>query len=225
MIKRFLIFSILLLSALPLLCGCGPKPTWLPLWTNLPPGSTPLPTPTKDPNATFAPSDYFENDAQGGSMKNPSVVISKSKHTLEVYDGATLMARMKVMLGKVPGAKKKSGDDKTPEGDYFICSTDQSAKYYKTLYLSYPNSDDALNGLDGKIITQDQYDSITSAIDSKEQPPWDTGLGGQIGITGTGTAGQGKTGDWTAGNVAVSDKDMDYLWKYIPPGTDVQINP
>jgi hypothetical protein len=223
-LKRFLIIAILILSTAPLLSGCGAKPTWLPLWTTPPPGSTTAPPPTKNPNATYAPSDFFMTDT--ASMQNPSIVISKSKHTLEVYDGQTLMARMKVALGRTPGAKKKSGDNKTPEGDYYVCGTENQSRYYKSLYLSYPNSDDAYAGLNGKLITQAQYDSITGAIDRWNQPDWTTNLGGQIAISGTGTMGQGKTGsDWTAGNIVVSDKEMDYLYQYIPIKTDVQINP
>jgi hypothetical protein len=214
---------LILLAALPLLSGCAKKAVWQPLWTNPPPGALTLPPKTKDPNATFAPEDYFATDTDG--MVNPSIVISKSKHTLEVYDGETLMARMKVALGRNEGAKKKSGDNKTPEGDYFICKTEESDKYYKSLFLSYPNSDDAYSGMESGIINQEKYDAVVDAIDRKQQPPWDTKLGGEIAVTGIGTTGKGKSGDWTAGNIAVSDKNMDYLWKYIGVGTGVQINP
>jgi hypothetical protein len=222
---RLVSFVMVIFLALPLLSGCAKKPVWQPLWTNPPAGLTPETTPTKDPNATLAPEDYFATEVD--SMDNPSVVITKSKHILEVYDGETLMARMKVSLGRTEGAKKRSGDNKTPEGSYFICSVSDTGKYYKSLFLSYPNSDDAYAGLEEKLIDQEQYDEIVSDIDRRQQPLWDTKLGSEIAISGTGTAGQGKTGnDWTAGNIVVSDKDMDYLWEHIATtGTDVQINP
>jgi hypothetical protein len=222
--KQLASYLLISLFALPLLSGCAAKATWLPLWTAPPPGATTEIASGEpgDPEATPQP-DYFTTDVE--AMESPRVVVNKSEHALEVYDGSTLMARIKVALGRSEGAKRKSGDNKTPEGDYFICSTSESEKYYKSLFLSYPNSDDAYAGLNDGVIQQEQYDEISSATDRREQPPWDTKLGGEIAICGSGTTGQGKTGDWTGGNIVVSDKDMDYLWKYIKEGVDVQINP
>lgn len=222
--RRLVSFLIITLLALPLLSACAAKAGWLPLWTAPPPGSTTavVPDEPEDPEATPQP-DFFTTDVD--AMESPRVVVNKSEHALEVYDGGTLMARMKAALGRGEGAKKKSGDNRTPEGDYFVCKMDESVKYYKSLFISYPNSDDAYAGVNDDRIKQEQYDEIASAIDRRETPPWDTNLGGEIAISGTGTTGKGKTGDWTGGNVVVSDKDMDYLWKYITVGTDVQINP
>jgi hypothetical protein len=93
-----------------------------------------------------------------------------------------------------------------------------------SLCISYPNEADALRGLDAGLISQAQYGLIASAIDQRKTPLWNTKLGGELAIHAYGEGGKGKTGDWTAGNIAISDKDMDYLWKYIVVGVDVQIN-
>ena len=226
--KRHVYFLVFMFAVLPLLAGCGKKPAWIPLWTAPPPGSTAGASgePADGDVAATSQADadaLFATDAD--KMDNPRIAVYKSRHVLEVYDGDTLMARMKVAVGRAEGAKKRSGDNKTPEGDYYICSTSDTGKSYKSLFLSYPNSDDSYAGLNDKVLTQAQYDDIVSSIDRRLQPAWDTGLGGEIAVSGTGAAGKGRVGDWTAGNVSVSDKDMDYLWKYITVGVDVEINP
>jgi hypothetical protein len=158
-------------------------------------------------------------------MAAPHIVVYKSRNILEVWDGDTLMARMKAAMGKGDGAKQRSGDNKTPEGQYYICKLSDGGRYYKSLFLSYPNADDALAALNDGKIKDSQYQEITTAIDRRQVPLWDTKLGGEIAVSGTGTIGKDLTGNWTGGNVAVSDSDMDYLWKHITVGVDVEINP
>lgn len=227
--KRFGFWAMALAAFAMLLVGCAPKTTWLPLFDSPIPGRTS--SIQIDPVGSTAPGNEGETDenalfaTEAESMQNPSIVVYKSKHTLEVWDGETLMARMKVAVGKAEGAKQKSGDNKTPEGQYYICRASDGGRYYKSLFISYPNTADAQSGLDSSLITEKQYNDIAGANDNGKEPLWNTGLGGEIAITGTGTGGKDKPGDWTAGAVAVSDKDMDYLWIYIKVGVDVVINP
>lgn len=227
--KKFMLSIVWIALLAAALAGCARNVAWKPLFDTPEPGrtsslSTPESSATISPSGGAAADKLFASDVS--SMKAPKVVIYKSKHTLEVWDGTVLMARLQISIGKGDeGPKQKNGDNKTPEGNYYICKTSDSGKYYKSLFLSYPNADDATAGLNAGLITQTQCDGIANSIEAKKQPAWDTALGGEIAISGTGTIGQGKTGDWTIGNVAVSDSDMDYLWKYIKNGTDVEINP
>jgi hypothetical protein len=212
---------LLILLSLFVLAACA-KTVWKPLFdyskVTRHPTATPAPTPTANQNETFA--------TAAESMAEPHIVVYKSRHVLEVFDGNTLMARMAVALGTSPkGAKTKDGDGKTPEGTYYICFRNDKSKFYKSLVLSYPNEGDALRGLDANLITQAEYSAIADAIEKQEKPPWNTGMGGEIAISGLGTEGAGKTGDWTSGNIAVSDGDMDYLWKHIVLKTEVIIKP
>jgi murein L,D-transpeptidase YafK len=66
------------------------------------------------------------------------------------------------------------------------------SKFYLSLGLSYPNTEDAKRGLAKKLISRAQYDQIINAIDRKQIPPQNTKLGGDIYIHGGGS-GQ----DWT----------------------------
>lgn len=221
------LFLLLLLAALPLLSACAQKAVWLPLWTPPAPGSTYALSGgligAEPPEETPEPDELFASDAE--SLKYPRIIVYKSRHFLELYDGETLVARLRVAVGRGDGAKHKSGDNKTPEGSYFICKISEEGRHYKSLFINYPNSDDAYSGLNEKLIDEEKYNEIVEAADRREQPPWDTKLGGEIAISGTGSAGRDKYGDWTAGNVALGDKDMDYLMKYVGLDVDVEIRP
>lgn len=228
--KRLVLRMVPVILLALLLVGCAAETVWLPLFDSPDPNRTP--SPIFNPSATD-PEDgggvqaddnkLFQTDVE--SMDTPHFIIYKSRHVLELWDGDTLMARMKVALGKNEGPKQREGDGKTPEGTYYTCKTSEEGRYYRSFFFSYPNADDALAGLDEQAITQEQYDQIVSAIDGRETPPWDTKLGGEIAISGTGDIGDGLEGDWTGGNIAVSDEDMDYLWKFVSTGVDVVINP
>lgn len=219
--------TLIILSAL-LLAACAAKTVWLPLFDSPDPNRTPgliddlSPTPKPSDGSEDA-NKIFKNDVE--SMSAPRIVVYKSKNVLELWDGDTLMARLKAAMGKNDGPKQKSGDGKTPEGTYYICKSVGTGQYYKSLFFSYPNADDALAGLNDEKITQAQYDEIASAIDRQEIPLWNTKLGGEIAISGTGTIGKGLEGNWTGGNVALSDEDMDYLLKYVTLDVEVEINP
>ena len=227
--KRSILRAVSLVLLALLLAGCAAKTVWLPLFDTPDPNRTP--GPIFDPAATAGTEDNAQQDENKlfttdvETMDTPHIVVYKSRNVLELWSGDTLMARMKAAMGKREGAKQRSGDGKTPEGQYYICKSSDHGQYYKSLFFSYPNSDDALAGLDDKAITQAQYDDIVSATDRREAPLWNTKLGGEIAISGTGTIGKGLEGNWTGGNVALSDQDMDYLLKYVSIGADVEINP
>ena len=221
--KRVTAFLTLLLSLFAI-AGCA-KAEWKPLFDYSSASRHSAATPTPHVTATANPNELFVMEAD--TMDAPSVVVYKSRHLLEVFDGNKLMARMKIAIGTSPkGPKTKEGDGKTPEGAYYICfRNNQSKKFYKSLVLSYPNEADALRGQDAGLINQGEYSAIAKAIDDQGKPPWNTAMGGEIAICGYGTDGVGKTGDWTSGNIAVTDKEMDYLWKYVSISAEVVIKP
>ena len=74
--------------------------------------------------------------------------------------------------------------------------------------------------MEAGIIDQNTYNQIKDAINSEEQPTWDTALGGAIMIHG-----YGSQSDWTAGCIAVNDDIMDILWEHCHMGTSVIIEP
>lgn len=154
-------------------------------------------------------------------MKNPRLVVVKSKRLLEVFDGDRLVKTYAVALGFSPaGDKRIEGDGKTPEGEFYVFTKNARSKFYLSLGLSYPNAEDAARGLKDKIIAQSEYDQIIKAIKEKKSPPQTTALGGDIYIHGGGTAS-----DWTWGCVALDKENIKELFDAIPVGTRVRIEP
>lgn len=155
-----------------------------------------------------------QNDPENTSLK-----VYKSKKIMEVYGDGKLIGRFKIGLGRVnKGPKEKEGDNKTPEGSYYICYINPNSKYKDFFGISYPNEKDAKNGLDKNIINKITYNRVKDAMDDRRQPPWHTALGGQIGIHGGGT-----TTDWTYGCVTMNDEDIYKVKEYIRLKTEVDI--
>lgn len=147
------------------------------------------------------------------------IKVYKEKRILELYGDEKLIGRFKIGLGRNPqSAKEKEGDNRTPEGTYYICTKTSGTKYTYFMGLSYPSIKDAQGGLEKGIINQDTYNRIKKAIDSKQQPPWNTALGGAIGIHGG-----GNKNNWTYGCIAVSNEDINILKLYTPFKTPVEI--
>lgn len=136
-----------------------------------------------------------------------AIVVNKLGRKLEVYDGGRRVATFHAELG-VNGLREKrhSGDKATPEGRYRITEARQNGatRYYKALMLDYPNATDR-----ARFDTDRRLGLI---------PPR-AGLGGLIEIHGEG--GEGR--DWTDGCVALTNRDMDSLFRWSQVGTPVTI--
>ena len=147
--------------------------------------------------------------------------IAKGARTLSVYSDGKLLKTYKIALGSAPvGPKRKQGDYRTPEGDYYVCQKNSASQFYLSLGLSYPNAADAAEGVKQGLITARQRGAIAAALKRGRCPPWGTALGGEIFIHGGGT---GK--DWTWGCIALENKDVKALFDSIPVGTKVAIEP
>jgi len=160
---------------------------------------------------------FFYNKPSGTPTK-VRIKIIKSQRALELFSGSVMIGRFKIGLGYAStGDKKIQGDGQTPNGTFFICTRIKS-QYKYFLGISYPNKEDAKRGLKDALISQSEYDKINQSIDAKVQPPWNTKLGGAIGLHGT-----NDSADWTAGCIALSEKGIDAMWAYAKLGTPVEI--
>jgi len=148
-----------------------------------------------------------------------SIKIYKGLRVLELYGDRVMIGRFKIALGGNPtGDKNQEGDSRTPEGQYYICTRNDRSRFTLFLGLSYPNIEDAQRGLENQLINSATFDNIKRAIEQKQQPPWNTPLGGAVGIHG-----KGNEYDWTLGCIALSDEDIKILWEYVPLITPVEI--
>lgn len=149
------------------------------------------------------------------------ILVYKEERKLELWLNGELTNSYSIGLAKnAEGRKQKEGDRLTPEGEYYVCTRNQYSKFYLSLGVSYPNIEDAKNGLESGLIDDETYEQIENAIQKKECPPWYTALGGEIMIHG-----HGGDKDWTKGCIAVDDEVMDVLWEVCQLGTLIVIYP
>ncbi len=136
------------------------------------------------------------------------IVVDKSKRQLSVYNKDSLLKTYKIALGFAPtGHKEQEGDGKTPEGCYKICAKNPNSKYHLSLKVSYPNATD-----------------IKCAKD-KCVPPGDHimihGLGKGFSFLGS----KHVLSDWTLGCVALTNEEIEEIYRSVNVGTTIQINP
>lgn len=160
------------------------------------------------------------------------IVIWKSHYTLTLYKGDIPIKTYRTVFGKGyrDGDKQTIGDFRTPEGDFYICTLNHSKRFYKFMGLSYPSLKHAEYGLRTRLISPGEYQLIKKAIDGHELPPWDTQLGGAIGIHGVtpnanNPARNVLAKNWTDGCIALNNEDIDEIFNVVSLGTQVTILP
>jgi murein L,D-transpeptidase YafK len=152
-------------------------------------------------------------------VKSPRIVILKSARKLELWSGDVRVRSFPVALGNEPELEKeRQGDHRTPEGDFYVCTRNDRSRFHLFLGLSYPTKEDAERGLRERLISRAEFGAIVRANDKRVRPPWDTGLGGEVGIHGGGIGS-----DWTWGCIALENAAIEELWRACPLGTPVRI--
>ena len=188
---------------------------------------------------------------EGGKLKNAGLLVNKAQRRLELWVRRRMVKAYRIQLGwNAHGPKLRQGDQKTPEGTYYICAHKPSA-YHLGLWLAYPNANDARRGLGSGLIGAGEYKSIMKQLASRTCPPQNTKLGGNIIIHGQlpeltqelSSAHRAKPGtlrpgyragdadpatmrefqDWTDGCVALFNPDIRELYEFIPDGAEVVI--
>lgn len=136
------------------------------------------------------------------------IIVHKKDRTLELVQGGRVIETYKIALGGNPvGAKGRQGDHRTPEGMYVIDSRNAQSKFHRSLHISYPN-----------------------AADREHARKLGVSPGGDIMIHGlpngygfVGTAHRAR--DWTDGCIAVTDEEIEEIWKLVDNGTQIEIRP
>ena len=136
------------------------------------------------------------------------VLIEKKERRLTLLAEGEVIKTYKVALGANPvGPKERQGDNKTPEGIYIIDSRNNQSEYHLALHISYPNEEDKRR-----------------ARELGVSPGGDIMIHGlKNGFSWVG-ASHANT-DWTNGCVAVTDEEMEEIYKLVPNGTTVEIRP
>jgi murein L,D-transpeptidase YafK len=140
--------------------------------------------------------------------KADRIAIVKSARTMTLVSGGQVLKKYLVALGTAPaGAKQRQGDHKTPEGLYVINAKYPHSQFHMALQISYPNEADRARA-------------------------WKAGVnpGGSILIYGIGekygwVGSRHREVDWTEGCVAVTNEEIEEIWKLVEVGTPVEIRP
>jgi murein L,D-transpeptidase YafK len=143
-----------------------------------------------------------------GEQLADRVVVVKSTHTLTLYSRGQVLKSYKVALGRGPaGPKDHQGDHKTPEGEYILDQKNAKSRFHLALHVSYPN-----------------------AADRQRAQKEGRDPGGAIMVHGV-AWGFGWLGslehriDWTDGCIAVSNPEIEEIWRLVPVGTPIEIKP
>jgi len=135
-------------------------------------------------------------------------VVEKSKRTLTLYHEGFPVRTYGVALGKEPtGDKVRIGDNRTPEGVFRIDFKNAQSRFHKALHISYPD-----------VAHQERARALG------------VNPGGNIMIHGLPTAYKSigaahREFDWTEGCVAVTNEEIEEIWRAVAPGSPIQIKP
>ena len=180
-------------------------------------------------NGATAEASVFTQELQALTRQQKVVVLvekSASKMTI-FYEGAPAKSFVCVSGVNPQGDKQKQGDNRTPEGQFFITEKERLQDHpylgQKWLGLSYPTPVHAQKGIDNNLISSSEYHAILSANQQKALPPQNTALGGWIGIHGGREDLTKERINWTEGCLALQDTDLEVLYNMVEYGTPVII--
>ena len=138
--------------------------------------------------------------------KADRVLVLKGQRKLMLLNEGRVLKTYTIVLGDDPkGHKQREGDERTPEGNYMIDYRNSRSVAHLSLHISYPNEVDKARAKAAGV------------------PP-----GGHIMIHGI-LNGYGWIGplhrlfDWTDGCIAVTNGEMDEIWRAVPNGTPIEI--
>ena len=136
------------------------------------------------------------------------IVVEKSTRRLSIFRNGSRLKTFRIALGRNPlGAKREEGDLKTPEGIYQIDGRNPQSSFHLALHISYP-----------------------SIEDDKRAAAQHVSAGFDLMIHGI-KNGRGWIGafhrwkDWTAGCIAVTNEEIEELWRVTPDGRMIEIRP
>jgi lipoprotein-anchoring transpeptidase ErfK/SrfK len=123
-------------------------------------------------------------------------------------------------------SEKVVKDRRTPLGSYRVRRINDESRFHLYFGFDYPNLQQAQGAFRAGRISYDQLKAIRKAHYLKQEPPFDTPLGGLIGIhgIGNGDARIHEDYDWTDGCIAVTNEEIDELAQWLRLGTRVEVH-
>ncbi len=130
-----------------------------------------------------------------------SVFLNKGERKLYLLNNDVVLKQYRFDLGFAPvGHKKIEGDGKTPEGNYLIDRRNPNSSFHLSIGISYPNEQDV---------------AVAKAIGKSP--------GGEIFIHGEPNTYKSKGRDWTAGCIAVKNREIQEIYAMVNNGTPITL--
>lgn len=134
------------------------------------------------------------------------VLVDKSEEKLYLLKDGAVIAEYSVAFGANPeGHKQQEGDERTPEGHYTLDFKKADSAFYKAIHISYPNDADKQSAAERGV-------KPGGAIMIHGQRNW---LGWLSFIT--------QRFNWTDGCIAVTNSEMDEIWRMVTVPTPIEI--
>lgn len=136
-----------------------------------------------------------------------SLVVNKGSRRLYLLHHQDVLKEYKFALGFAPvGDKKIRGDGKTPEGTYFIDRRNPNSDFHLSLGISYPNATD-----------------VAEARAMGKEPGGDIFIHGQPNLVAERKKAKKRGSDWTAGCIAVKNREIEEIYAMVRKGTTITL--
>ena len=136
------------------------------------------------------------------------IVVEKATRKLSIFRDSKQIKTYRIALGRNPvGAKQAEGDMKTPEGIYKIDGRNAQSSFHLALHISYPSDNDNTRAAERGVSAG--FDIMIHGI--------------RNGLGWMGALHRWK--DWTVGCIALTDEEIEELWRVTPDGTTIEIRP
>lgn len=140
--------------------------------------------------------------------KIDKVLVLKSARQLQLISDGEALKTYRISLGRNPkGTKLQEGDQRTPEGFYWLDWRKHSNNYNLSMHISYPNVSDAARARREGVKPGSMIMIHGTPVD-EEYPEW-----------------YFHTLDWTNGCIGMKNNDMREVWDLVKDGTMIEIRP
>lgn len=195
-------------SGTPLESPTGPNAAtvaWAPVQlAPEPPSAGPSSFPRGAPAERYVPQRPLPPDFEADL-----VIVEKTERRLYLSRQGRIVKGFDIALGFSPrGHKQRQGDGRTPEGRYTISARNSSSRFYLSLRIDYPAAADVRN-----------------ARARGENPGGDIMIHGLPNLDLRQVARHHPFWDWTDGCIALSNAEIEELWRAVPTGTPIEIRP
>lgn len=149
-----------------------------------------------------------EEPSLSPDAKADRIVVEKEKHIMTLMKGQVPLKVYKVSLGRGGmEPKRKEGDNKVPEGIYRIVGRKSDSQFHLSLKTSYPE----LRDIEAARKEQNKAGSNIMIHGLRNGLGW-------IGVLH-------RNLDWTAGCIAVTNREIEEIWNAVPDKTILEIKP